>query len=357
VDLPGAAMLLAPAGLFGLLAIAVPVAIHLISRGRGRRVLIGNIELVRAARQVRVTSLRLTDWPLLLLRIAIVVVAALLLARLALQGIDSADPGVSYVTPGWLRAATPAERDELLSSEPAARVLAAGYPPAQDYDPEIVDPDYDAWPLLAERLSTLRHAGAVDVYAEPRMAVFGAHRPQLPNEINWRLATAAVEPAALSSRGLVIHDGEQADERRQVERALAALQRHRVPQLQWDTCLVEDATCRSGVRDWIAWLADAPPPGDIGDARLYRPQGLAAQSAMSDPRYPEVLLQAILTEEQQREVWQTLPVSDDVLTAGAELPGSTSLPNRPLHPWLGLLLAALWAIERLISERRHAAGD
>ena len=72
MDLPGAALLLAPAGLFGLLAIAIPVVIHLISRGRGRRVLIGNIELVRAARQSRVTALRLTEWLLLLLRIAIV---------------------------------------------------------------------------------------------------------------------------------------------------------------------------------------------------------------------------------------------------------------------------------------------
>lgn len=357
MDLPGAALLLAPAGLFGLLAIAIPVAIHLISRGRGRRVLIGNIELVRAARQTRVTALRLTQWLLLLLRIAIIVVATLLLARLALQGIDSAEPGVRYATPGWLRSATDAERDDLLSLEPAARVLAADYPPARDYDPDIADPDYDAWPLLAERLSMLLHTGAVDVYAEPRMAAFGDHRPALPNEIIWHLSAAAMEPDAPASNGLVIHDSDRADEARQFERALAALKRHRLPQLRWDTCLADDATCRSGNRDWVAWLADAEPPGDLGDARLYRPQGTAWQVTMSDPRYPDVLLEALLSDAQQRMTWQSIPVTGDMLDAGAEIPESLPLPHRSLNLWLGLLLVALWAIERLISERRRANHD
>ena len=357
MDLPGAALLLAPAGLLGLLAIAIPVVVHLISRGRGRRVLIGNIELVRAARQSRVTALRLTEWLLLLLRIAIVVVATLLLARLALQGTGDAEPGASYVTPGWLRSATDTERAELLSLEPAARVLTTGYPFARDYDPGAADAEHDAWPLLAERLSTLRHAEAVDVYAEPRMAAFGSHRPKLPNAIEWRLAAAATEPVAPASRGLVIHDSDRVEEARQLERALATLKRHRVPQLAWETCLSDDVTCTSGSRDWVAWLADAAPPGDMGEARLYRPQGPAWRSAMSDPRYPEALLDTLLSDAQQRQLWRPLPVSGDVLDGGAESPGSVPLPHRPLQLWLGLLLAALWALERLLSERRRAAND
>jgi hypothetical protein len=357
VDLPGAALLLSPAGLFGLLAIAIPVVIHLISRGRGRRVLIGNIELVRAARQSRVTALRLTEWLLLLLRMAIVIVATLLLARLALQGTGDAEQGASYVTPGWLQSATDSERTELLALEPAARVLATSYPSARDYDRETDYPDYDAWPLLAERLGTLRHAGTVDVYAEPRMAAFGSHRPKLPNAINWRLAAAATEPVALASGGLVIHDNDRVDEARQLERALVALKRYRLPQLAWETCLSDDVTCTGRSGDWVAWLADAEPPGNIEDTRLYRPQDPTWPAAMSDPLYPEVLLDALLSDGQQRQLWQALPVSVDVLSTGAESPGSVPLPNRPQHLWLGLLLVALWAVERLLSERRRAADD
>lgn len=354
MDLPGAWLLLAPAGLFGLLALAIPVAIHMISRGRGRRVLIGNIELVRAARQTRVTTLRLTQWLLLLLRVSIVIVATLLLARLVLQGTGSADADVSYVTPGWLRSATAAERAELLL--PAARVLTAGYPQAKGYEPGIADPDYDVWPLLAERLSTLRHAGTVDVYTEPSMAAFGRHRPRLPNEISWHLATAAAKTDAMESRGLVIHDPDRADDVRRLELALTALKRHRIPPLQWKTCLEDDVTCTSQSRDWVMWLADAEPPNDIDSARLYRPQGPAWLLAISDPRYPEVLLDTVLSEAQRRRAWQQVPVSADVVAAGAESSGSIPLPHRSWHAWLGFLLLALWAVERLLSERGRAAN-
>ena len=78
---------------------------------------------------------------------------------------------------------------------------------------------------------------------------------------------------------------------------------------------------------------------------------------MSDPLYPEALLDALLSDEQRRQAWQTLPASGDALTAGAEPSGSVPLPHRSLHLWLGLLLAGLWALERLFSERRRAADD
>jgi hypothetical protein len=355
VELPGAWLLLAPAGLFGLLAIAIPVVIHLISRGRGRRVLIGNIEFVRAARRTHVTALRLTQWLLLLLRVLVVIAATLLLARLALQGLGSAEADVSYVTPGWLRSATDTERAEVFSFEPPARVLTAGYPQAQGYEPGIADPGYDVWPLLAERLSTLRHAGTVDVYAEQSTAAFGPHRPRLPNKVSWHLATAAAETEALESRGLVIHDLDRADDVRRLEVALVALKRHRVPRLQWETCLEDDATCTSQPRDWVMWLADAEPPNDI--ARLYRPQGTEWALAISDPRYPEVLLDTVLGEEQRRRAWQRVPVSTDMLATGAESSESIPLPHRSWHAWLGFLLLVLWAVERLLSERGRTAND
>lgn len=356
MELPGAWLLLAPAGLLGLIALAIPVAIHLISRGRGRRVLVGNIELVRAARQTRVTALRLTEWLLLLLRLLIVVVAALLLARLAQQGIGTADDNAGYVTPGWLASATDAERSELLSREPAARVLTAGYPPVPDFDSEIVGPDYDAWPLLAERLSTLRHTGTVDVYAESSMSAFGSHRPKLPYEIEWHLASAQAKPEVLASRGLVVHDPARAGDLLRIERALSALKRHRVPQMQWDACPVGDESCGAGPLDWIVWLADAEPPGDIDAARLYRPEGPEWRQATTDPRYPDALLDELLGDAGEHRSWQRIAVSAEILNVGMESPGPIPLPHRPAHAWLGLLLAVLWGIERLISERRRNAG-
>ena len=71
----------------------------------------------------------------------------------------------------------------------------------------------------------------------------------------------------------------------------------------------------------------------------------------------ETLLDTVLSEAQRQLAWQHVPVDGDVLTAGAQSSGSIPLPHRPWHPGLGLLLVALWAVERLVSERRRAADD
>ena len=356
MELPGAWLLLSPAGLLGMLALAIPIAIHLISSGRGRRVLIGNIELVRAARQARVTTPRLTEWLLLLLRVLIVIVATLLLAELARQGLGSVDDDVSYVTPGWLRAAPESERNQVLSRGSAARVLVEGYPQADEFAAAGKDFEYDVWPLLAERLSTLRHAGAVEVFAENRMHAFGERRPALPNELNWQLATTSEAPAIFDTRGLVVYDPDRAALLRRLELALEALQRHRVPGLTWTMCRSDDTPCRDDKPDWIAWLSASPAPDGLDGPRVYRPDFAEWRQAVTDPRYPESLLGTVLSNEQQRLAWQRIPVSIGVLDAGTESAASVAMPYRPLDPWLGLLLIALWSAERLLSEYRRTGN-
>ena len=348
----GAWVFLAPAGLVGLLAIAIPIAIHLISRGRGRRVLIGNIDLVRTARQTRMTTPRLTELLLLLLRILIVLVATLLLARLALQGLGTIDGNASYVTPGWLRAAADDEREDLLARRPEPRMLVADYPLAADVEAAAVDPGYDAWSLLAERLGTVRHGAAVDVFAEQSAATFGERRPVLPNAVNWRLARISGGTAAFESSGLVIHDGDRTGDVGRLVDALEALKRHRLPLIEWRVCSVDDAACRAGRPDWVAWLAAAEPPGQLDGARLYRPDVGEWADAVADPRFPELLIHTVLSEAQQREAWQQVPVSAAALTTGAEAE-AVPLPYRSTQPWLGALLILLWAAERLTSERRR----
>jgi hypothetical protein len=332
---------------------AIPIAIHLISRGRGRRVLIGNIELVRTARKTQVTTPRLTEWLLLLLRILIILVATLLLARLALQGLGTVNGDTGYVTPGWLLAATDAEREELLAREPAPRMLVADYPLVADFETTADDTGYDAWPLLAERLGTLRHNGAVEVFAEQSAAAFGEQRPVLPNDVSWQLADATGGIAAFESSGLIIHDGDRTEDVRRLEDALEALRRHRLPLLEWRVCSVDNAACQDGRPDWVAWLSAAQPSGQLEGARLYRPEAREWAEALSDPRFPELLTRTVLSEAQQRQAWRQVPVSAAALATGAEA-APVRLPYRSTQPWLAALLILLWAAERLLSERRRA---
>lgn len=70
-----------PAALVGLLAVALPVVVHLLRRERARRVIVPTLRFVRASERSAVRPRTPSDPWLLLLRIAIVVCAALAAAR------------------------------------------------------------------------------------------------------------------------------------------------------------------------------------------------------------------------------------------------------------------------------------
>ena len=84
--------LLSPFALLALLGILVPIAIHLWNRKPGRTVKVGSVRWLESAASKRLSSLRLTDIWLLLLRVVIVGLVALLLARP--QWLDQSQPKV-----------------------------------------------------------------------------------------------------------------------------------------------------------------------------------------------------------------------------------------------------------------------
>ena len=75
-----------PFFLFGLLASAVPVLIHLLTRRRPKRVEFSSVEFLREVRLAEMRRFRLREWLLLLLRALAVAALALALARPAVRG-------------------------------------------------------------------------------------------------------------------------------------------------------------------------------------------------------------------------------------------------------------------------------
>lgn len=74
-------ILLNPAGLAALLAVAAPIVVHLLLRRRARRVLFPSLRFVRPSDAAAVRLRAIADWPLLVVRCAIVAAAAFALAR------------------------------------------------------------------------------------------------------------------------------------------------------------------------------------------------------------------------------------------------------------------------------------
>jgi hypothetical protein len=219
--------LLSPAGLLALLALLLPLAIHLFSRSRGRRVLVGNIALYRQTRQQRVFEPRLLQRLLLLLRLLLLALAALLLAGLARPALQTLPGTTAYVTPAWLAAQA---RDlSALASFDQRYLLAPGYPALDSADARGAVADADAWSLLAERLRSVRHAGEVHLYAVAAAAQFAAQAPPLPVALHWHLSEsgdqAAAAPPALEVT--LLHDAARRTDAELLAQALQLVATHR----------------------------------------------------------------------------------------------------------------------------------
>lgn len=241
---------ISPAAWWALLALGIPVLIHLFSRSRGRLVRIGHIDLVRQARKLRVTEVKLTQWLLLLLRLGIFTLAAMILAGLATAGLDSSKAPTIYVTPAWLQTSSEDDIDALLAGAEqtaGSRVflLQPGFPQA---DGERLNTgrqqslagagDFvDVWALLSERLSLEQHRGRVMVYATDHMLQFGARKPSLPHDVDWRLGHSKQVPMAdkKSIRVLISHDADRTADAALISAVLAILKEHRLPELLWES--------------------------------------------------------------------------------------------------------------------------
>lgn len=213
--------LLNPWGLFALAALLLPLAIHLLSRSRGRRVPVGNIALYRQPRRLRVFEARIQEWPLLLLRLLLLLVAAILVADLAREQRPALQGDIAYVTPEWLAdkgldAAAAIRADQV-------RVLAPPFLPVDEYEPGATGAPVDLYGVLAERLAAVDHPGGVSVHALGTAGQFPVAAPGLGADVRWVLAApdkpVQVPPLALSVA--LYHTPERLTDAQQIATALS----------------------------------------------------------------------------------------------------------------------------------------
>ncbi len=270
-------VLLTPLGLLAMAALAVPLLIHLFSRSRGRRVLVGNIALYRQARRQRVTEPRLVQWLLLALRLALLALAALLLAGLARQGLETLPGDTLYVTPDWAARAGDdgafvTQAEESLAAADQAFWLAPGYPTFTD---ATLSPNAsagtDSWTGLAERLATVRHEGQVTVLAVGDAAAFAARAPALPREVRWLLSEPGPAAPLPSIEVTLVTTPQRHGDAAVIGAALQAAAHHRAldiavrtaTQDRWQAIPGGSTGQEPGHRiRALVWLAD----GDLPDA-------------------------------------------------------------------------------------------
>ena len=188
-------LFLQPFWLLSLLGLAVPVAIHLWNRKRGRRIRVGSIALLRETQSRRMSHLRLTETGLLLLRCLVLALLGLGLAGPRWYGLEKEPPRAwVLVSPALrepLRDTTSLVRrtlDSLTGPDRELRWFAEGFPivsPKESFGEAPEAPEDDYWGLL--RAADARLPGGTSVYllTGERLAALRGERPAVGLDLKW----------------------------------------------------------------------------------------------------------------------------------------------------------------------------
>ena len=369
--------LLFPLGLLALAAWLVPLLVHLARRHQYAPLDFAALRWLRAKVRPR-QRVRFDEWPLLLVRLALLAALALLLARPVLQGSAADTHPVIVVAPGLDVAAQQAR-------QPNAdwRWLAPGFPPLEQPAPTGAQPLVS---LLRELDQQLPIGAPLTVYVPDPMPGADAERPRLSRNVQWQPLAVAPPSAARPTTGAPrLHLG--VDAGAQAQRVFSAVQR------AWSAAPLAPASAAVPGTDaigvwpstaplppaWQAWLGgggtvlgSAPAPQGaagvvvlrdaqgqavlseyrVGSGRLLRFHAAvspAASPALRDPDFPRQLLH--LVRPVAAPQWVAASAHAPVRGARAPAP-----QPRDLAPWLLGVIVLLFALERWLATSPRRGG-
>lgn len=382
---------LLPAGLFGLLALALPLLIHLIRRPPTETIPFAALRwLGDVARPQR--QWRLRQWLLLLLRLLLITALALLLAEPVRQA-GLGNERVRAVSP-QLPAPAPVEglRDVWLAEGFPTIAADTPAPPA----------DQPTSSLLRQLDAQLPPGASLQVHVPPTLDGTDGLRPQLSRAVDWQVqaapeATPASDAEADTGRTaaaprLVLRHDDSAQTRASLrvwQAVAAAWQADDTPGSNADIAPLTAPLPALDHDTLLVWLADAPLPAvaqshhsDGGrvlvaaaidadtPALLDNGQGAPLLARAADGRW--VLAAPLIPAAVPRVLDADFParllaaLQPPVTAARADaadhapLTGAASLfapTPQPLAPLLAVLIAVLFLLERLLAcwPRREAA--
>lgn len=178
--------LLLPLGLSALLALAIPLLLHLNRRQEPTLTPFAALRWIRAAARPR-RRLRLDQWPLLLLRLALLAALALLLAAPVRYGASGAAADWIVVAPG-----VDAAQARALSDLPAAEWhwLAPGFPALGETTP-AAETALPLASLLRELDSELPATTRLHAVVPAVLQGLDGGAIRLSRAVDWRIAGAA----------------------------------------------------------------------------------------------------------------------------------------------------------------------
>ena len=391
-------MLLLPAALASLLALLIPLAIHLARRSEATPIDFAALQWLRPKPRPK-SRLRFDEWPLLIVRLLLLALIALWLARpvlpnsadltpvvAALPGVDAGEPaqGTRNI---WLAPGFPP------AGEPQPTCLASPFPPASEARGSVAGPGEGFCPNLASLIRQLDSelpAGVPLTLIVPEiLSGMDAERPRLSRAVTWTIAPGAM-PATTETPPKPLTFTLRGPPSRPLGAAIAAVVSPGKP-ANFDTSAPDaplpappriviwltPGPLPQPVRDWVtaggtALVTAATPaePGlaiipwrgsngtalvtahSVGAGRLFRfAHALtpAAIPALLEPDFPTKFA-ALFTPPAPEP--RRVAARDIAPTPGA---APWPQPARDLQPLLALIIAALFIAERWLATSRRRA--
>jgi hypothetical protein len=389
-------VLLLPLGLAALAAWLIPLLIHLRRRSEQHRTDFAALRWLPARARPR-SRLRFEEWPLLLVRLLLLAALALLLAKPVLFDGPHAKQWI-VVAPQVARAAIPAEADGV-----ERRWLAKGFPSIEEGAPESPQP---VGSLLRELDATLPADTRLTVLVPEQLDGADAERPVLHRRVDWQVVDRAAIPRktlgaqkAVSRPKLVVrHDDNHAAAAPYFRAAAIAWQavsstaradktpapdvagtEQSLPAIDRPLVWLASGPLPDALQTWIrnggtalVDVATAFPANGQNPAPLWRdeqgnvlvssmPLGRGRLLQLTKPLTPEampILLDAAFPDQ----LWALFapappPPSRIAARDYAPATGARAWPEQPtdLQPWLLLLIAGLFVIERWMASGRREA--
>lgn len=377
--------LLLPVALAALAALIVPLLIHLARRSEQRPTDFAALRWLRQKPKPR-HRIRFDEWPLLWLRLLLLALLALWLARPVL--FDSADetPWIA-VLPG---VDVEQVRADVGESDARIRWLAPGFPELEQQPPTGALPFAS---LLRQLDAELPATAALTVFVPEQLQGADAVRPQLSRAVQWKVVPGAMPvqtPTPATVPVLIVrHAPDRADAVRYLRAAAASWQATESATTNFSSAPT-DQVLPADTRN-LVWLAPGPVPADIID--WINKGGTALLDAQAEFKFPMTtavywrdatgapLVEGVTLGEgrvlrftrpfsaatmpqlleadfpkQLRDLLQapTPPPSRVMARDYTPITGGAVYPQAPrdLQLWLALLIALLLLVERWLATRR-----
>ena len=366
--------LLYPMALAAMAAMIVPLILHIARKSEQQPTSFAALRWLRQKPRPR-SRLRFDEWPLLLLRLMLIALVALMLARPVWLGSGSNSPYVAMV-PGARIAPADMPGD--------AHWIAPGFPSLDQPPPAGAMPVAS---LIRQLDAELPEATPLTIIVPRQMAGADAEPMRLSRAVTWRIvdgempvAQAGPPPAA---RFAIRHDAAHREATRYVRAAALALKS--APDIAPPDAPLPDhghsliwlvgGSLPQALSQWVAQggtailAADALPPEGRARAPLWRDgddavqvEGLALGKGrllrFTRPLTPSTmpaLLEADFPDRLRNLLQPEAPAPTRVKAADyAPLTGGQPRTHAPqdMGPWLALSIALLFLMERWLATRR-----